>query len=171
MKNNKVKSTINRLIHNKTYRIYDEINDLFKEYNSVVLPEQDKLNGHTHFRAKEIEEKVLSLIEEDERVLLIQDEEVYNRNIGMKAAMLKLEEIVLRSLDNYEASIQQGSALHNIGMMAAQNGLEKATLKALDNAEASIQQDNFGKNIGMYAISSKLIDASMKAIPSCKITF
>lgn len=107
--------------------------------------------------------KILSLINENDDVLKIVDKEGYN--IGMLAAKLKLEDVVLRALDNMEASLQQSYiGKMNIGMYAAEYDLEKATIKALDNAEASLQQSTYRENIGMKAAKYGLEEATIKAL-------
>jgi len=129
-----------------------------------VLPEVKMIQklGHTHFLTSETEAKILKLIEEDESAITIQNES--GTNIGMYAADLELENIVLRVLDNEEASLQQDNYRMNIGMIAAENGLEKAVLKALDNDKASIQVNCCGQNIGMYAAIYELEDAVIKSL-------
>ena len=119
MKNNNVTNVISRFVYKKTYEIYDEIKELFEEYKNIVVPEQLRLGGHEHFRIKEIEKEILSLIDQDERVLLIQDVSLLGRNIGMEAVLLGFEDIVLRALDNEKASTQQNGTGYNIGMYAA----------------------------------------------------
>ena len=90
------------------------------------------------------------------------------RNIGMYAAMLRIETVTLKALDNKEASLQQSKSGHNIGMYAAISKMENATLKALDNEEASLQQEEYGYNIGMYAAASNLENATSKALDNEK---
>ena len=144
--------------------VYQQIMDLLFSYShdAVEISKFEKETGHQHFRTKEVEEKVLELIERDESVLTIMDS--YNQNIGMRAVSLGLEEIVLRSLDNKEASLQQNDWKRNIGMLSANMGLKRATLKALDNYEASVQLSDDKKNIGMFAAYGGLEDAVIKAL-------
>ena len=85
--------------------------------------------------------------------------------MGMLAVDYKeWDDVVLKALDNYEASIQQDNSGKNIGMMAAINRREKATLKALDNPVASVQQSKYGMNIGMYAASKCMVKPALKAL-------
>ena len=135
-----------------------------------------------------LEEKVLTIINKVPKMLTVQDKN--KCNIGMIACEFGLEKVVLKALENYDASIQQDKAGMNIGMHAAFWGLEEATLKALDNSKASIQQcDTFypegfdsnrtwmktndprhrnivwkGLNIGMFAVKGHLRRASLKAL-------
>lgn len=139
-----------RLKYKQDFIIYDKIYELFDEYLKEVKPEVEKLNGHTHFRQIEIENEIVDLINSNEKVLTFQFSR-FSENIGMTASRLGLEKVVLRSLDNEDASIQQNRKGVNIGMMAAIHGLEEATFKSLDNEIASVQQNQQGFNIGMYA--------------------
>ena len=139
--------------------------DEFKKY----LPEVKKLReeGYEHFKVKETEEKILKIIEEDERVLTKQN--LSGCNIGMMAAELGLENVVLRSLDNEEASLQQDEYGYNIGMYSAMHKLEKATIKALNNEKASLQQEKIcDMNIGMISARYGLEKATLKALDNKK---
>lgn len=144
---------------------YIQIRDELYSYLND-LEEIEKLKretGHTHFKTKEVEEKVLRLIDEDDRVLTIIG--IGGENIGMEACRCKLENIVLRALDNEEANTQVDLAGENIGMFAARYGLENAVIKALDNHEASIQQGNLNHdNIGMLAAKEGMEMAVLKAL-------
>ena len=142
-------------------QIIDELYTYSKELDEILKLKQE--TGHTHFRTKEVEDKVLRLIDEDDRVLTIMGRT--KDNIGMWACRLRLENIVLRALDNHEASIQQDFGGENIGMMAARYGLENAVIKALDNYEASIQRSNLNcDNIGMLAAKAGMEMAVLKAL-------
>jgi len=77
--------------------------DQYKEELAEV--QKIKNAGHEHFRKKEVEEKLLSYIEEDENILTIQNK--YGKNIGMLAVKYGLTNIALRALDNPIASLQQ----------------------------------------------------------------
>lgn len=137
--------------------------DKYKENLDEIVKIQGRY-GHTHFLTIETEEKVLKLIEKDDRVLTIQDKND-KKNIGMIAASLGLENVVLRALDNDVASIQQDMFGYNIGMLCAKNGLQKCVLKALDNHEASLQKANGSEsNIGMFAVIWDMEEAVLKAL-------
>lgn len=142
--------------------ILQELNKYKENLDEIV-----KIQGrykHTHFLTVETEEKVLKLIEQDDRVLTIQDSDS-KRNIGMIAATLGLENIVLRALDNDIASTQQDRFGDNIGMLSCRCGLEKCVLKALDNKKASTQKANgSGVNIGMLSVIWGLEKAVLKAL-------
>ena len=144
---------------------YEQITDELYAY-SLVLDEAIKLKeetGHIHFRTKEVEEKILRLIDEDDRVLTIKN--CAGENIGMNACRCKLENVVLRALDNEEANTQVDIAGENIGMFAARYRLENAVIKALDNQEASIQRSYRSNwNIGMLAADNYLENAVIKAL-------
>ena len=137
--------------------------DKYKDNLDEIVKIQGRY-GHTHFLTTETEEKVLKLIEKDDRVLTIQDKNS-KKNIGMMAASLKLENIVLRALDNETASTQQNLFGDNIGMISARFSLEKCVLKALDNKEASTQKANGSEvNIGMLSAIHCLEKAVIKAL-------
>ena len=120
--------------------------------------------GHAHYLTGETEEKILKLIEQDDSVLTIQNKDS-KRNIGMIAARLGLENVVLRALDNEVASTQQDQFGFNIGMLSAKSCLEKCVLKALDNPIASVQlAKGSDTNIGMYSVIWGLEDAALKSL-------
>ena len=82
----------------------------------------------------------------------------------MYAAQQCLENVVLKALENSEASKQVCKIRGmNIGMHAAENGLEIATLKAMENIETKHMRDVNGWNIGIYAVDSDVTIAGMKA--------
>ena len=56
----------------------------------------------------------------------------YGNNIGMLAAIHKMEDVTLKALDNHEASLQQAGNGWNIGMYTAHYKMEDLTIKALD---------------------------------------
>ena len=153
--------------------VYLEILDIIENFANneyeQISNEQKNLNGHKHFRLKEVEDSILSLIEFDPSVLTIQNPEEHhslgkNYNIGMLAAAFGLEAVVIRALDDKVASVQQNSDGYNIGMVAARKKMESAVLKALDNKEASAQVDHCLYNIGMTAAMSGLEQATIKAM-------
>ena len=84
--------------------IYDLIMEEFERYEDELkeIKNLKQTTGHDHFRTKEVTEKVLNLIELNDDVLTVQDS-LSGFNIGMKAAVLGLEDIVIRALDNMEA--------------------------------------------------------------------
>ena len=145
----------------QTLIIYDHIINELNQYEQELAVLR-KLNKSKDDYEKIVEDKILSYIEENDEVLTIQNE--YGSNIGMLAADLKLENIVLRSLDNPIASTQQNTYRENIGIRSACNRLERATLKALDNHEASLQCDEFGLNIGMMAANCEMENVVLKAL-------
>ena len=148
--------------------IYQTILEKFNEYDEKVLPEAIKLNGHEHFRKKEIENEILELIEMNDKVLTIVSP-LAKKNIGMVAASFGFEKIVSKALDNNEASTQQDSFGNNIGMLAATYKLsEELILKALDNDEASTQQNARGYNIGIWAVAKGYKEATLKALKNHK---
>ena len=133
-------------------KIMQEIKDLATDKKTMSDPKKRAI----------AEQKILNMIEKDDRVLIVQDHNF--DNIGTFAAYYGLENIALRALDNGEASVQQNSNGMNIGMICATNQLRTATMKALDNPVASIQQSEDGSNIGMYATQFKMEDCSLKAM-------
>ena len=181
----KIKKYINiKKDNNKDKQVeYDtsiKLNDVFVNnddpvgmiYDLIIkeldLYEQDykflKNKSNLETRRKEVEEKILNLIEEDDRVLAIQDLNKEHYNIGMVTASLKLENIVLRALDDPIASLQQDKRKLNLGTISAFYKLEKATMKALDNVEASLQQDEWGMNMGMMAANCGMEKCVLKAL-------
>lgn len=141
--------------------------DKYKDNLDEVVKIQGRY-GHTHFLTTETEEKVLKLIEKDDRVLTIQDKNS-KKNIGMIAATLGLENVVLRALDNDVASIQQDMFGYNIGMLCAKTGLQTCVLKALDNPIASLQKAHGSEtNIGMFAVIWDMEEAVLKALENDK---
>ena len=142
--------------------VFDHIVNELSQYEGE-LPLLIKIKDRKDVRSKEVEEKVLSLIEENAKVLNYKMDN--GENIGMYAARLGLEEIVLRSLDDNIASSQRDKInKRTIGMYAAMYKLERAAIKALDNNEASLKQDRSGLNIGMHCAIYKLKDATLKAL-------
>lgn len=154
-----------KIIHVKRkYKdVIQSVNDEFDRYNKQIKPEMEKLNGHEHIAKKEIEDRIIRLIDDNEEILTIPFHYGLD-NLGIIAAKNGLENVVLRVLDNHEASTFQNKEGYNLGMYAAKFKLEKAVLKALDNSEASIQQSRYGCNIGMYAADNKLEQATIKAL-------
>lgn len=150
-------------VKHKYKDVLDVINDEFDRYNRQIEPEMEKLNGHHHFALKEIEDKIIRLIDDNEEILTIPIK-YGEENLGIYAAKLGLENVVLRILDNTQASIYQNHLGYNIGMIAAKQKMEKATLKALDNPIASIQQNKYGCNIGMLAAANEMEKCVLKAL-------
>ena len=140
--------------------IIEELNNYEIEEADLEIAGDEKLAKE---KQQQVTQKILSLIDENEDVLTIVNNEGYN--IGMIAAKLKLEDVVLRALDNHEASLQQSRiGKMNMGMLSAEYDLEKATIKALDNHKASLQISSFHENIGMKAARCGLENATLKAL-------
>lgn len=139
--------------HEKLKQAYDRLCDIFDKF------ERARKKG---LKVDVPTSKFVSLLKKYPELLTYQN--ASGRNLGMKAALCGLEDIVLIALDNYEASVQQTDTGYNIGMFSAASGLEIATLKALDNQEASIQQNGSGENIGMIAADKYLEQAVLKAL-------
>ena len=141
--------------------IYDEIVkelNVFKQDFSYIKDRPDFKD-----KVKVVEDRILSLIEENDKVLTLTNENL--QSIGMLAADLKLENVVIRALDNEEESTKiDGFVGNNLGMYAAINGLEKATLKALDNHAASCMQNSNCDTIGMITARSGLTSCVLKAL-------
>lgn len=154
-----------KIIHVKRkYKdVIQAVNDEFDRYNKQIKPEMKNLNGHEHIAKKEIEDRIIRLIDDNEEILTIPFHYGLD-NLGIIAAKNGLENVVLRVLDNHEASTFQNMDGYNLGMIAAKHKLEKATLKALDNPIASLQQDRYGQNIGMIAAMNKLESVVLKAL-------
>ena len=72
--------------------LYQNIRNELNQYKDLYFDEVKKLNGHPHFKTKEVQEKVINLINEDERVLFIRGD--WGRTLGFEAAKLKLEETI-----------------------------------------------------------------------------
>ena len=111
----------------QTYCIYDLIIKELIEYSNEI-DTIIKLKLDADARKKEVTKKILNLIEEDDRVLRIQDG--FGKNIGMEAAKLDLEDVVIRALDDDIASLQVDDSNKNIGIYAVKYRLENASLKA-----------------------------------------
>ena len=136
----KLQNYINQKIKSKeTLKAYEIITQKLSRYLFEDLPEVKQLRemGHEHYLAKQVEDEILNLIEDYPEVLRIQSSS--GLNIGMRAAQVYFEKIVLRSL-------------------------EEATLKALDNNEASKQQDDRGYNMAYYVAKSGMIDGFKKIL-------
>ena len=142
--------------------MYEKIIKEMEYYQEEIMPEVEKLKGHTHFLKTETEDKILKWIEEDPDCL--RDRTIASTNIGMYAAEVGLDKVVLRCLDDDVASTQVDHDGMNIGMYAAQYGLEDCVIKALNNKVASLQQDVNGCNLGMYAAIYELKVATLKAL-------
>lgn len=141
--------------------IYDEIVKELNAFNQDFSYIKDRPDFKD--KVKVVEDRILSLIEENDKVLTLTNENL--QSIGMIAADLKLENVVLRALDNEEESTKiDGFVGNNLGMYAAINGLEKATLKALDNHTASCMQNLNCDTIGMIAARSGLTSCVLKAL-------
>lgn len=143
---------------------YVQIQELFNEYGEF-LPEVRKINwndGHTHYKTQEIEEKIIELIDEDERVLLIQNDR--GVNIGMKACYYGLKNVILRALENEEAGAQQDKIGSNLGHYCMRLGMEDLVIRALDNHKIVTQQDEEGYNLGMLCAKEEMEDAVIKAL-------
>ena len=140
------------------------------KYNSCF--DTFALGGYSLDNLKELEntvtEKILKVIEKDDSILTMQD--FFGYNIGMFAGICQLEPVVMRALENNEASLQiikdsiTGLYGYNTGMIAAHYTLKNATSLALDNTEASLQQNAHGENIGIIAVKHGLIECGKKAI-------
>lgn len=134
-----------------------KMKNLKKYFNKIL-----KIMFESKQQKKEIEIKVCKILRQYPKLSEIQidlDLEYicdYEVNIGMIAARLGYENIVIETLENEIASVQRNANGQNIGMVAALNGLENATLKALENFDASIMQDKMGNNIGIYSAKASL---------------
>jgi len=143
--------------------LYDSIMSELKDYKDMYYEEAKKLNGHTHVKTKEVQEKVISLINEDERVLFIKDD--FGRTLGFDACELELEDVVLRILDNHDASLIQDDNGKNIGIEAMSTKLFKAVLKALDNHELCCQKSGYwGQTLGMFCAIDGYEEGVLKAL-------
>ena len=143
--------------------LYQSILKELKEYKELYFEEAKKLNGHPHFKTKEVQEKVINLINEDERVLFIRGD--WGRTLGFEAAKLKLEDVVLRILDNHDASLIQDDNGKNIGIEAMSTKLFKAVLKALDNHELCCQKSGYwGQTLGMFCAIDGYEEGVLKAL-------
>lgn len=141
--------------------IYDQITKELKAFEEDFSFIKDRPDFKE--KAKIVEDRILSLIEENDKVLTLTNDNL--QNIGMLAANLKLENVVLRALDNEEESTKiDGFVGNNLGMYAAINCLERATLKALDNHTASCMQNCNCDTIGMIAARSGLTSCVLKSL-------
>ena len=144
--------------------LYDQIIDEFEKLKSNSQQIKDlKKSGYVPPIVTEVENKVLELIDEDESVLTWV-ENFWGKNIGMMAAELGLEKVVLRALDNNEASIQTDCHGQNLGIYAARYDMETAVLKSMDNKDSVLQQDIDCCNIAMYAVCHNMKQAVAKAL-------
>ena len=96
--------------------IYELIDKEFENYAAEYHFAKEN-NFSNDERKREVEDKILKLIEEDESVLTIQD--IDGCNIGMRACDYELERIAFRALENKEAALQQ-PYLKEIGFMSIQ---------------------------------------------------
>ena len=142
--------------------IYDliksELNKYEADYKFLILNNPSMLEE----KKKEIETKIISLIDENEEVLNVVD--LQNENIGIIACDFGLEEVVIRALDNETASMHLDNYGYSLGMWAAKRHMERATLKALDSDALSTQECDFYTNIGMVAAEEKMEAATLKAL-------
>ena len=146
----------------KEFWLRQELKPLYNEIvEDIKKLDADNYNGNDKRRII-LEQKIINKIKQDERVLTYQNEN--GENLGMRAAHAKLENLVLYTLENGEASVQQNNHGLNIGMYSAIAELPKATLKALDNKVASMQQSEYGNNIGMFACEHDMEDAVIVAL-------
>ena len=60
--------------------IIDELNQYEEEWHEITNLKET--TGHTHFRVKEVSDKILKLIDEDESVLRIQDKKSGKNNLS-----------------------------------------------------------------------------------------
>lgn len=74
----------------------------------------------------------------------------------MWAADLGLEEIVILTLDNKEASTQQDNDGYNIGMWAARSGLKNATQKAFLYPVGRYHKNKYGDSIESLALQNNI---------------
>ena len=97
--------------------IYDliksELNNYEVDYQVLIKNNPSILDE----KKNELEDKILSLIDENDEVLTITD--VNNQNIGMIACDIGLEGVVLRALDNEDASMHLDNYGYSLGMWAA----------------------------------------------------
>jgi len=142
---------------------YVQIQELFNEYREY-LPEVRKINrnGYTHYKTQEIEEKIIELINEDDRVLLIQNDN--GENIGMKACYHGLKNVILRALENEEAGAQQDKLGSHLGHYCLRCEMEDLVIRALDNHKIATQQDEEGYNLGMLCAIKGMENAVIKAL-------
>lgn len=150
-KNPKVETTQNSedVVDNKRV-IYDLILEEMDKYQREYLVEVKKLKeqGHEHFIVKEVEDKIISLIDENEEVLTIIKN---NRNLGMLAAQLGLENVVIRAIENEEVLHHKDDLSKTVGMYCAENKLEKAVMMILDDPISCLLCDTINhRNLGMY---------------------
>lgn len=117
---------------------YQEVIELLRRNNIIELHDDPAL-------IKELDEQLAIIFRKYPDILTIQDEDGYN--LGMFAAIRKLEKSVIIALDNFEASVQQDKDGWNIGMFAVNSGLEQAALKSMENKEACKQKNRYGETI------------------------
>ena len=160
-----IKGTIqNKQLYGKNRAIFDSLVADIEYYAKEIKPEEKSLGNHEHFMKKEIQDKILKEIQENNNVLYIKGGKL-KQTLAMMAAEVGFERVVLEALDNENASLLTDTEGKNLGMYAAYHKLEKATLKALDNKQASLQKCKYwGKNIGMYAADSKMETVVLKAL-------
>ena len=143
---------------------FNELKLQIEEYKKCYFEEVKNFKGeHTHFAKAEIEDKILSKIEENEKILSVLTIDT-KCNLGMLSAEVGLDNVVSKVLDNYEISLQQDSKGNNLGMYCANNKLEECVIKALDNKTASLQAQNGGLTMGMISAMRGLKNATLKAI-------
>ena len=86
------------------------------------------------------------------------------QNILFYAMKSRMEDVVLKYIDDETLSAAQDSQGLTVGMYAASVGAKKVVDKVLDNNRLAIQQDRTGRNIGMYCVSKNYEDLVIKAL-------
>ena len=159
---------------NKLYKRYSVDFDYFYkkliDYRSKIMREEKLIGNKEHFLKAKLENELLSAIEYDEEILLVQDKDS-KFNLAMLAAMCGMEKVVIKGLENPKVAIQRDCYYKNLGMHAAISNLHDATMLALDNPIASIQQDDFGANIGIIAAYQGMEDCVLKALDNKQASF
>ena len=124
-----------------TQIVYDMIIDELNQYEEELheITNLKETTGHTHFRVKEVSDKILKLIDEDESVLRIQDKKS-GKNIGMKATDLELFDISKRALEDKIASTQQDEDGYNLAMLSLSYSNKELVLAAMNDPLVLVQK-------------------------------
>lgn len=91
-------------------------------------------------------------------------------NLGMHAAICRMEKAAAKAIKNSVAAKQVESSGRTIGMISAIFGLKEASLMALEDKNLAIMQDDFGQTIGHLAVKYaaacdyRFIDVVLKAL-------
>lgn len=152
-------------------QVQDELYERFLKTYDVIMKLRGKqiTFGRDSVREEELEDiaDLLSKVVDNQSDLLTVQHKDTGKNLAMISVLLghwKIDDQVLRMLDNPEVVTQQDNVGMSVGMMAAEYRCSEIALRALDYPEAAVQQCQSGRNIGMFAAYNWLNDVVKKAL-------